>query len=111
MSLSFARLLSQTASTKRNPPVAAGARGEPVTHLASVTCSRLYPLDAETQQRLTIESPFTTWVVFADGPVDVEAGDRWVQGGAEYAVRYVEDWPWPVDEMNYRRIVVEEDKL
>jgi hypothetical protein len=110
VSLSFGRLLVATASTKRNPAITGGKRGEPVAHLASVTCTRLYPVDAETQQRLTIESPYTTWVVFADGEPDVEAGDRWVQDGKEFAVKFVEQWPWPVDDKNYRRLVVEENR-
>lgn len=111
MSASFARLLNATASTKRaTVDISTGKRTAPSANLDSVTCTQLYPVDAEIRQRLVLQGPHELYQVFTDGNTDVKEGDVWVQGGTEYPVRSVADWPWRGTSSAYKQIVIEELK-
>jgi len=111
MSLSFDRLLTETASTQRaTVNTGTGKRTAPSTNLASVTCTRLYPADQEVRQRLQLQTPHELYQVFVDGDVDVIEGDLWVQSTKTYTVRSVGDWPWHGTSDDYKTIVLEELK-
>lgn len=56
-SRTFARLATVTASTKRSPAVVGGKRGAPALNLTGLKCTPLDPVDAETRQRLGLDTP------------------------------------------------------
>ena len=46
-----------TGSTKRNPTVSGGKRGVPVTQIATLACTPLWPVGNDVVQRLGLEAP------------------------------------------------------
>jgi hypothetical protein len=100
-----------TASTKRNPAISGGKRGTPATHIASLTCTPLDPIDAEVRQRLMLDSPniiLETFVENADGTVDIVVGDILVVSTTEYPIKVCEDWTWRGT--TFRHLLVEKVK-
>lgn len=95
-----------TASTKRAPAVTSGKRGEPVTHLATLRCTPLDPLDPETAQRLGLQTPHTLRQTFTDGSSDIMAGDVLVVSARDYPIRSVAAWDWRG--VTYSHLVVED---
>lgn len=55
--VSFRRLATVTASTKRPPAVVSGKRGTPTTLLTGLKCTPLDPVDPEVRQRLGLNTP------------------------------------------------------
>lgn len=108
VSLSFLRLLTKTASTKRPPAPVAGKRGVPETHLTGVKCTPLYPVDPELRERLALESPHTLWQIFVADGTDIVAGDVLVYGGKDYPVKAVAPWEWPSSGQAFGAVIVEE---
>jgi hypothetical protein len=109
-SASFARLAVVTASTRRSPAVAGGKRGPPATHVSSLACTPLDPVDPEVRQRLMLESPNAILETFMQADVDIVYGDVLVVAGIEYPVKLVEDWYWPPDGTTYRHVYIEKIK-
>jgi len=96
MSLSFARQLLVTASTKRPPAIISGKRGEPMEWVTELPCTRLVPVSVETQKRLALESPINIYETFCDATADVASGDTLTVDGTDYAVRAAAQWPWRI---------------
>jgi len=94
MSRAMLRMASVTAATKRSPGIVNGKRGEPVTNVASLHCTPLDPVDAETRQRLGLDSPHELLQTFVDGAEDVREGDYLVVGTTEYPVKSCAEWTW-----------------
>lgn len=112
MSLSFARQLLVTASTKRPPAITSGKRGEPVEWVTELPCTRLTPVSAETQKRLALETPTNIYETFCDASFDVKAGDVLVVDETDYDVRSAAEWPWRVGANSSRlQLVVERAKV
>jgi hypothetical protein len=88
------RFLTVTASTKRSPALAGGKRGAPVTHLASLRCMPLDPVDPELRQRLALNTPHELLQTFVDGALDVVEGDFLAVGGTDYPIRSCAEWEW-----------------
>lgn len=109
-SASFTRLATVTASTKRPPGVVGGKRGAATTHVSSLACTPLDPIDPEVRQRLMLESPNAILETFMQADVDIQYGDTLVVAGVEYPVKLVEDWHWPPDGTTYRHVYVEQIK-
>ena len=109
-SLSFSRLATVTASTKRPPAVSGGKRGSPVEHIASLKCTPLDPVDAELRERLGLKAPMEALQTFVQGGLDIREGDILVVGSTEYPIRAVADWTWPPDGADYQQLIVEELK-
>lgn len=64
------------------------------------------PVDAETKQRLEINTPHVTWEVHFQSAPDIVKGDRLTLGALEYPVFHVEKWTWlPTDDLRLRVIV------
>jgi hypothetical protein len=55
--VSFQRMMTKTASTKRPPALSAGKRGTPATNLTGLTCTPLDPVAPEVRQRLALNTP------------------------------------------------------
>ena len=53
----FTRMADVEASTKRNPGMVNGKRGEPQVHLVNVYLTPLTPADSETVQRQGLDTP------------------------------------------------------
>jgi len=109
-SLAFARLAKATASTKRPPALSGGVRGAPETHITSLRCLPLDPVDAELRQRLGIDTPHELLQTCIQGGLDIMAGDMLVVGSVEYPVRAVEEWPWQRGAPLTLRLILEELK-
>lgn len=63
------RLLTVTASTKRQPAINAGKRGAPATLLTGVRCTALDPIPVtpEIRERLDLKTPHELLETFVDG--------------------------------------------
>jgi hypothetical protein len=107
-SSTFLMLASETSSTKRPPALSGGVRGAPETFIASLRCLPLAPVDAETRQRLGIDTPHELRQTFIQGGLDIAEGDVLVVGSAEYPIRAVEEWWWPWDGEDTLRLILEE---
>lgn len=107
-SKTFTLLASVAASTKRHAAMSGGKRGAPVTSITSLFCTPLDPLDPETRERLALDSPHRLLQTFAQGGLDIVAGDTLVVGSTEYPIKVVGAWLWRPDDADYVHVVVEE---
>ena len=87
------RLLTVTASTKRQPAVSGGKRGPAVTQVASLTCTPLDPVDPQLRQRLALDTPHELLQAFTV-ETDIIEGDFLVVGTEEYPIRSCAEWSW-----------------
>lgn len=97
MSVGAASFLTVTASTKRNQDLGSGRTGSPVTYLASLAITPLWPVSPETVNELALNSPREykeCYHVPSSGTTlpDVKEGDVLVVGSTEYPVSYVGEW-------------------
>jgi len=99
-----------TASTKRPPAIVDGKRGAAVTHVASLACTPLDPVDAEIRERVGLQTPHELLQTHIQGGVDIREGDVLVVGSVEYPIRAVEEWTWPGDQTDYLTLYLEELK-
>lgn len=53
----MSHMTTLTGSTKRNPAVSGGKRGVPVTKVATLACTPLWPVGNDVVQRLGLETP------------------------------------------------------
>lgn len=86
-----------TASTKRNADLGSGRTGAPVTHLASLAITPLWPTSQETINTLSLNSPRETKECFhvpAAGAAlpDVRERDILTVDGVDYPIQYVGEW-------------------
>lgn len=92
-SSSFTRLLTEEASVKR-ATMTNGKRGSPTTVITSLPCMPLMPVDAETRNRLALDTPHLLLQTFIEGTYTLKRGDVLVLDGTDYPVSVV-DGPWP----------------
>lgn len=104
----FGRAATLEASTKRPTALVSGRRGTPALHLASIRVTPLDPVDAETRQRLALNTPHELLQAFVDGGLDIVEGDLLVVDGVEYPVRSAGQWAWRGSE--FVHLVLEELK-
>lgn len=102
---SFTRFLTVTASTKRRPAVSGGKRGEPVTEIASLTCTPLDPISQDTANRFGINSPVEFKECFTED-LDIVKGDILVVGSEEYPIKFVAGWDW--QSTKFKHLVLED---
>jgi hypothetical protein len=62
----FQRIATVTASTKQKDAVVTGQRGAPVAHVASLKCTPLDPVDAETRARTVTQQGVRLLQTFVD---------------------------------------------
>lgn len=75
-------------------------------HLYGLKCTPLAPVDAETRQRLMINTPNRTWEVHLQDNPDVKQGDKAQIAGAEYPILYKEPFTWlPTGDKRMRLIL------
>lgn len=73
-----------------------------VQHLATVCCTRLFPLSADDARRAGLETPLRMYQTHVDADTDIVAGDVLVIGTQQYPVRFHERW------LMGRKLIVEE---
>ena len=93
--MSLSELTTVTASTKRPPAIAGGKRGIPVARLTGISITPLDPLSMDTAQRMSIGAPANYFETFADGGLDIRAGDVLTVNSTDYPIRFVAEWSWP----------------
>lgn len=89
--LTFALLTTVTCDTKR-----AGAAGF-AAHLSNLKCTPLFPVSAETQTRLDIQSPYKTFETFLQDNPDIKNGDLLVINTVEYEIKSAAPWAFAGD--------------
>jgi hypothetical protein len=99
---SFAAMTTVTASTER-----ASLTGF-VANLSGLKVTPLAPVDAETKQRLEINTPHVTWETCLQDAPDIRKGDKLVIGAVKYPIYHVEKWPWLPSADTRLRIIVED---
>ena len=105
---SFAYLATETAHTLRSPAFSSGNRGEQDGELATFACFPLDPVDPELTAQLTVGQVRRVLQTFAQGGLDIEAGDRLVVDNKEYPIRAVSPWKWEPDGENFLHLIVVE---
>lgn len=93
-SSSFNRLATLTASTKRPPATSGGKVAVPATNLSSLSCTPLDPVDTELRERFGLDTSITVKQSFADGGLDIKAGDILVVNSIEYPIKALGEWEW-----------------
>lgn len=86
---SFQAMATVTCGTKR-----ATLTGGYSTNLTGLKCLPLAPVDAETRQRLQLNTPHILLETFLQDAPDIRAGDKLVISAIEYPVKTVEPWTW-----------------
>lgn len=104
-SISFGRLATVEASTKRRPATSGGRQSSPVENITSLYITPLAPVDAEMAARLGLNSPAETMQAFTWDAADVAEGDVLTVSGVDYPVRFVGRWDGPGGPV--RHLVVE----
>ena len=92
-SLSFTRMATSTAATKR-ATMSGGIRAAPVANLSGIACTPLDPVDAEVRQRIGLEGPHTVFESFVEGSQDILVGDFFTVESIDYIIKAVESWEW-----------------
>lgn len=111
---SFSRLAVVNATTKRQPPVVAGKRGQAQAHLSAFMCTPLDPAEGQQardlafRMRQVTNSPFELLQTYCDAALDIIEGDVLVVDGKEYPIRSVGRWAWRGRE--YLHLLVEVSK-
>lgn len=108
MSAAFDRQATVTASTRRNPGIVGKQQGEPVTHITSLACTPLDPVDAEVRQSLALGTAHLVLETFCDGSLDIREGDTLVVDGVGYPIRAAEPWAWR--DSQYLHLIIEKLK-
>lgn len=103
-SSSFARQLTQTASVKR-AVITSGKRGAPTTVIANLPCMPLMPVDAETRNRLHLDTPHQLVQTMIQGTYTVKRGDVLTLETVDYPVATVEAWPFRAGDPRTRLIL------
>ncbi len=93
-SLSFTRMATSTAATKRPATMSGGIRAAPVANLSSIACTPLDPVDAEVRQRIGLEGPHTVFESFVEGSQDILVGDIFTVESIDYDIKEIESWEW-----------------
>ena len=110
--MSFRSWLNVLCNTKRD---SVGSTGQSTyaTNLTDLAVIEFMPVDANTRERLVINTPYELFQTTCDAEQDVKPGDVLVplnsvtvQNDLEYAVKAVERWPWRG--RDYKLIVVED---
>lgn len=97
-------MATKTANVKRST-MTGGIGAAPTTVLTGLACTPLDPVSAETQTRLKLDSPYKLRQTSFQSGYDIREGDVLTISGADYQVRYVENYDWKSD--IYLRVVVE----
>ena len=107
---SFARLATQTASTKRSGGIVNGLEVGYSTNIASLKCLPVMPVDPDLAQSFEGISFRELIMTAVEGGLDIVEGDIFVIGATEYPIRVVAEWPWKPTGEDRLMIVLEDKK-
>jgi hypothetical protein len=85
--------LTITVSVERPPAIVGGKRSATPTALNNIKASPLFPITADIQERVLLETPHERLQCFVEGGHAIKEGNTLVHTGARYAISAVEDWP------------------
>lgn len=105
MTSSFTRLLTKTATVKRAEIVSGKRGGTPETVISNLPCMPLMPVDAETRNRLALDTPHQLMQTMIPGTYSVRRGDVLTLEGVDYPVATVEPWPFKSGDPRTRLIL------
>ena len=110
---SFTLMASTTASTKRRPAADGNELFQvPATNIASLACTPIDSMAPETVINADLGAPFTIFQTFVQGGLDIVAGDVFVVGSQEYAIRAIEPYEWTPDSSAvYMRLILEKAEI
>jgi hypothetical protein len=94
---SFARQAKIRIVVLRPPAIGSGRRGTSSVHLSNIPAIPLSPVDAQTRERLVLETPFELLQTFVQGSPDVKKGDTLQLGSSTYPIRHVGQWSFGAD--------------
>lgn len=100
MSLSFDRMATGLADTKRLPAMDANKlRGAPAAHLSGVVCTPLDPLTSDLIQTWGLDASHELLQTFINHGVDVKQGDIFTPTNGPYAGKELQveragEWEW-----------------
>ena len=110
---SFARLATETATTKRSPVISGNKRGVPVAHITTAfACTPLDPADSERARDLAFrlrqgtQGAFELLECYVDASLDIREGDVLVVDSRDYPIRGVGVWSWK--SADYLHLIVED---
>ncbi len=104
MTSSFTRLLTKTASVSR-ATLSGGKRSTPTVVIVALPCMPLMPVDAETRNRLALDTPHQLMQTMIPGTYSVRRGDVLTLEGVDYPVATVEPWPFKSGDPRTRLIL------
>lgn len=110
MTSSFTKLLTKMITTVERAEITSGKRGEPTTQFTNVPCMPLMPVDAETRNRLALDTPNFLVMTIIAGTYNVRRGDVITLEGIKYPVATVEAWPFRTDDPRTRLILEKLEK-
>lgn len=111
--MSFEKLCTKTATTKRVPAMVAGERGEAVAYLTTAfKLTPLLPVSMELAQRLELGTPIELLQTFVYNQADITEGDILVMDGSEYPIKFTGAYiGYPsIDEIPRLHLIVEDAK-
>ena len=105
----FTLMATVTASTTRRPNADAGELFQvPASSIASLKCTPLDQLDAETAHLFGLMTPYTSRQTFVQSGLDIVKGDILTVGSTAYDIRSVESYQWTPDSAAvYARLILE----
>ena len=103
-SVSFSRMATVTAATKRNPAVTGGKVGAASAKLSGLKILPLMPVSKEIEERYQLKSPRLSFVSYIQGAPDIVSGDLLTVSAVDYKV--IGAPPWPTDN-SFLELVVE----
>lgn len=83
----FARIATETASTKRPPAISSGKGAAPATQIASLKCTRpVTPSNVhELEQTLNLSTLATVKVCYVQDNLDIKMGDTLIIASGDFA--------------------------
>ena len=92
MTISFAKLASVTASTKRIPTIASGKIGARVVNVVSLKCTPIDPLSPNYEDVDVLDAHVQLYVTYCESTTDIQQGDEFIVGSVSYTVKSAENW-------------------
>ena len=85
------RVISQTASTKRNPATSSG-QSAATTYLTGIKVSKPVPAGRAVLERAGTDAPVIPYEMYTDDENDILRGDILTYNGKDYPVKWSDSW-------------------
>ena len=97
MTVSFTKLATVTASTKRSPAVSSGKIGTRTTQVASLMCTPIDPISsaqAGFEDEPVLDAHVQLFQTYCESTVDILQGDQLTANSVDYTVKSVSNWTY-----------------